>query len=230
MKNLYLIFFLLFMFSKISFAAEDQRRQIYTPPPSTPPKVTTSDIPKLVQVQAPLPKYPDPSIVEVQRQLQDIVQIRQSVQMLQQRDIQEIQRITEQAQLHQRILEDLSAAKTPGQNEAVEEAIRRQKIELIEKQASKNIEILEELKKKDKGKKKEKDKDKGKKKEKIKSEELMKTVAEKPVEQPEEQPKAELLEVQKPPQVQEPPPSEAPTQQKPPQKQKKPWWWWNSPQ
>ncbi len=103
-----------------------------------------------------------PSLEETQQQLEQIIKIHKSLQTQHQREIQEIQKIMEQARAHQKLLRELSeksptspvSSATPGMD--IEEAIRSEKIELIQDQTQKNktaIERLEEEIKKENEKK-----------------------------------------------------------------------------
>lgn len=124
--------------------------------PSLPPSFTTGasskggfKLPSLPPNVPPVSKYPDPSIVEVQKQLADIVKIQQTLQLQQTQQISEIQKIVEQAEVHQKLLGELEKARGNVSGESqIDEAIRRQKIQLIEEQAAKNQAALEEMKEK----------------------------------------------------------------------------------
>lgn len=126
------------------FAGEDQRRQIPLPPSI--PKVEKSPTAGL---PPRAPKIWDTSVVETQRELQDILRIHRTLQVQQQSQLREIQRITEQARIHQKILKDLAAGKEAlgikSNVKTVEETIRLQKIALIEKEARKNRAHLKRL-------------------------------------------------------------------------------------
>lgn len=118
--------FLVFLFVLAGpplFSADDQRRQAPSPP---------------VRVDIPKPA------AQVQRELQDILQIQQTLQLRQATQLREIQKITEQAKIHQRLLNNLTTppSVSPPQRD-LEEVLRLQKIALIQKQVQENRAILE---------------------------------------------------------------------------------------
>lgn len=94
---------------------------------------------------------PDPSLKETQQQLESIIKIHKSLQTQHQREIQEIQKIMEQARAHQKLLRELSeklptssvSSATPGMD--IEEAIRIEKIELIKEQTQKNKTAIKQM-------------------------------------------------------------------------------------
>ena len=144
-------------FSILTFAAlttsgsavEDERRQITLPPSipkvEKPPAASLPpQIPKISQVPQ-VPKVWDTSITQTQRELEDILRIHQILQVQQQAQLREIQRITEQAEVHQKILNDLGRARpvtgtgeTGASEMALEETLRVQKIALIQEQTREN--------------------------------------------------------------------------------------------
>ena len=126
-----------------ALAAEDQRRTVIGNPPPSIPRVNTP------YVQPPIPKPVDTSVIETQRQLQNILQVQKTLELQHQREILEITRIVEQARAHQQLLRELSAEEAGGEAEKEKEfdkAVRRQKIKLIEKQTEENRAIVEEIK------------------------------------------------------------------------------------
>ena len=108
-------------------------------------------IPRVPQTSSYIPTPVKPSVLEIQKELEEIVQIHRSLQAQHRAQVAEIQRITEQAKAHQKLLQNLSPA--PGGEEApaedMDEAVRRQKILLIKEQARENREAHEEIKKKE---------------------------------------------------------------------------------
>lgn len=129
------------------WATEEQRRQI-TLPPSIPKveKLPAAGLPPQIPQ---VPKVWDTSVVETQRQLEDIIRTHQILQMEQQTQLREIQRITEQARIHQKILNELkTAGQAGGGGTTVEEAIRVQKVALIQEETRKNRLRLRRLQRK----------------------------------------------------------------------------------
>lgn len=85
---------------------------------------------------------PNPSIQETQQQLESIIKIHKNLQTQHQREIEEIQKIMEQARAHQKLLRELSdksstssvSSATPGVD--IGEAIRHEKMGVIQKEKS----------------------------------------------------------------------------------------------
>ena len=113
-------------------------------------KKEANKIPNSPSVQ----KVPAPAILETQRQLEDIIQIHKTLQLGHQKEIQEIQRIMEQARAHQRLLKELAEDKGLSEGAStsvtrldIEQAIRAQKIQLIKEQTEKNRTAVEMIEK-----------------------------------------------------------------------------------
>lgn len=112
-----------------------------------------------VGVVVPLPNTPNipkipktPNVIQVQKELQEIVEIQRSIQASHYQQLREIQRITEQARAHQQLLKNLSASYAPVKPTTggvdTDEALRLEKIRLIQEQAVKNRKALEAVEKK----------------------------------------------------------------------------------
>ena len=99
--------------------------------------------------------YKNPTIAEIQQELQNIVQIHQTLQTQQYGQVRELQRIREQTKAHQQILKDLSPApkipktakETVARSPDMEEILRLEKIRLIQEQTRQNKAILEGIQK-----------------------------------------------------------------------------------
>ncbi len=92
------------------------------------------------------PDIPDPAVAEVYRDLQNIIDLHKTLQVQHQTQIAEIQKITDQARAHQKILQTLDAVKRvpPSRKRGgVEEMIREEKIRQIQRQTEKNRAALE---------------------------------------------------------------------------------------
>jgi hypothetical protein len=119
------------------FAAEEKKEAPLPAAPVVTPRVTSQPAP--------------PAVTDVQRELQEIVRIHQALQAQHVTQIREIQRIMEQARLHQQLLKDLAPARAAGgvpvtpATRNVDELIRLQKIQLIQQQAAENRSRLEEI-------------------------------------------------------------------------------------
>lgn len=136
-KNNYWVGFICMLFTcvalTVALAAEEKEKQ---------PK-------KVNQKELPLPRHPDPSIIEVQKQLAEIIEIQKSLRIQRDQQVAEIQTIMDQARAHQKLLEELKQMRErPVEAKTqIDEAIRREKIQLIEQQAIKNQAALEKYKK-----------------------------------------------------------------------------------
>jgi hypothetical protein len=110
----------------------------YTKPSKLPPKITAKSF-QTVR---------DPSVTEIQKELQTIVKLHRSLQQQHREQIVEIQRITEQAQAHQKLLKNLADMRktvAPADVPAMDEALRIEKIRLIQEQARQNRVTLEKI-------------------------------------------------------------------------------------
>ena len=99
-----------------------------------------------------VPKVPAvPDVNAVRRDLQAIVAINQSLRTQQYAQIAEIQKITEQARAHQKLLQSLGPKMNPVKPPAaidIDEILRLEKIRLIQEQARRNREELEKIQEK----------------------------------------------------------------------------------
>lgn len=93
----------------------------------------------------------DPEIVKIKSQIQDIIKINESLKSNYSEQAAEIQKISEQARIHQRILKDLETAK--AQQKAAragsENFMNDEKIRLIQKETEKNQKFLDTLQSQD---------------------------------------------------------------------------------
>lgn len=127
----------------VAEAEEKTGSRVYTPVYKNPvPKIPKYSVPKV-------PNYARPGALEdvarIQRELQDIIRIHQSLQFEQQRENREIQRIREQTQIHKQLLNNLAAAPSPPGPTSPEEALRAEKIRLIDEEAQKNRNTIEKI-------------------------------------------------------------------------------------
>jgi hypothetical protein len=115
------------------------------------PKVPTvkTGIPQLPQAGAggAEPSVQDPEIVRIKNQIQEIIKINESLKSNYAGQAAEIQKISEQARVHQRILKDLETAR--GHQQAArpgsETYLNEEKIRLIKKETEKNQKFLDSL-------------------------------------------------------------------------------------
>lgn len=147
MKGYKTTFFLcLFLLTATTVFAADEERKVVTPPASV-PQIAKTDIvePPAQIVEAVKPV--DTSVAETHRQLEDIMRIHQTLELQRQQDILEIQKIMEQARVHQQLLQEFETTSPQGgggEGGEIEEAVRQKKIELIKEQTDKNRALMEE--------------------------------------------------------------------------------------
>lgn len=101
-----------------------------------------------------VPDYPDPAVAEIHQELDDILRVHQSLQVQYRDQVREIQRITDQARAHQKLLKDLETVRRVQQQaasaKALDDLVRLEKIRLIQKQTHQNRTRLEEIQKQEK--------------------------------------------------------------------------------
>lgn len=112
-------------------------------------------LPPPVSAGTPLvsPSLPDPAIAEIQKDLREILRVHQLIQKQYREEVREIQRITEQAQAHQKLLQELEAARQIQKVQAgmsPEEFIRLEKIRLIQEETRRNRTMIEEIQRQEK--------------------------------------------------------------------------------
>ena len=137
LKMLMFIFLFTLFKSQFLLAADDKK-------PAA-PKVTKS---QASEEKAPLPQIPDPAVAEIHKQLNDIIQLHKTLQLHTQYKVREIQKITDQAEAHRKLLAELEAAravKRPVNTQSLEDIIRAEKIRQIQIQTVKNRQLLEEV-------------------------------------------------------------------------------------
>lgn len=83
-------------------------------------------------------------IQKAQSEIDAIIEMNQTVRSLHKDRIAEIQRIHEQALIHQKLLKDLQAAAKA--NSDIQNLLRREKVRLIQKETEKNRQLMETLK------------------------------------------------------------------------------------
>ena len=95
------------------------------------------------------PLATDPEVVRIRQQIQDIIKINDEIKGKYNNQSAEIQRISEQAQIHQRILTDLETAKNVKRTYTPTDAteiVRQEKLRLIEDQTKRNKRTMEKIK------------------------------------------------------------------------------------
>lgn len=91
------------------------------------------------------------NLTEINRQLQEIIRMNDAIKASQATKIAELQRIQEQAKIHQKILNNLVMSKATApvvRPSDVDEVLRQEKIRLIREQASRNAEIVKAIERK----------------------------------------------------------------------------------
>src|SRR5205085_2157544 len=88
-----------------------------------------------------------PNVADVQSQIQSIIELNKRTRPAYSSQAAQIQKISEQALIHQKILETLQSRKTvPASNPAdIDEVIRLEKIRLIQEQTLRNREAVQSL-------------------------------------------------------------------------------------
>lgn len=96
---------------------------------------------------APSEAGPNPAIADTYRDLQEVIRIHQLLQAQHKDQLQEIQRITEQARIHQKLLKEMQTARERAavKPARVDEILELQKIRLIQQQARENRAYLEKI-------------------------------------------------------------------------------------
>jgi len=143
LKEFFLLFFLILSLTRISLAGEAKGDKGKN-------KGSEREATSLGTARPFLPTHPDPAVAEIHRQLQEILKVHETLRSQFQDQVREIQRITDQARAHQKLLKDLEVARKirPPQGKLdVEEAVRKEKIRLIQEQTLQNRTYLENLQK-----------------------------------------------------------------------------------
>ncbi len=94
------------------------------------------------------PAIQDPEIVRIQAQIKEIVKINESLKANFSGQAAEIQKINDQAVIHQKILKDLDDSKKMAAQGNAENYLNREKVRLIEEQTEKNQKFIQDLKSK----------------------------------------------------------------------------------
>ena len=107
-------------------------------------------VPKLAPIVPPAVPAATPSIDRIRQQISDIIRINEDLKMRNRSQIAEIQRISDQARVHQRILADLEAApqeaKTEFRSSDVGAILKQEKIRMIGDETEKNRQRIDQLK------------------------------------------------------------------------------------
>ncbi len=108
-------------------------------------------IQKPIQVIPPPVPAAAPSIDRIRQQISDIIRINEELKMRNQGQIAEIQRISDQARVHQQILASLEATPSGEKKELkssdAEAILKQEKIRLIGDETEKNHQLMDKLKK-----------------------------------------------------------------------------------
>ena len=114
------------------------------------PSVPTGNtaLPQGLQQPIPVALSQDPEIIRIRKQIQDIIKINEGLKATYASQAAEIQKVSEQAKIHQRILQDLEAARAQQQmaSPSSEAYLNQEKIRLIQKETEKNRKFLDTLK------------------------------------------------------------------------------------
>jgi len=104
----------------------------------------------LPETNVGLPKagYGDPSIVRIQEQIKEIIRFNDDLKTKRQDQIREIQRIRDQAHIHQKILDDIKKyqkAKPEIKQSDTDKILQQEKIRVIQNETAKNREFINSL-------------------------------------------------------------------------------------
>lgn len=120
-----------------------QTLQPYKAPASAP--VSSVNLPIAQQDISPLK---DLEVVKIQKQISEIIETNEKFKSLQQSQTDQIRQITEQAQMHRRMLQDLEERNKSPQDlsaDDVDEILRQEKMRIIESETEKNKLLLDQL-------------------------------------------------------------------------------------
>ncbi len=90
----------------------------------------------------------DLEVVKIQKQINEIIETNEKFKSLQQAQTDQIRQITEQAQMHRRMLQDLEEKNKSPQNlktDDVDEILRQEKMRIIENETEQNKLLLDQL-------------------------------------------------------------------------------------
>lgn len=147
------IFMLLFQGSLFS-KDKDQTNKIESyEKPVAPPEIPKL-VPNVVQpleIPKPVPPITSEDARRVQKQINEIIKVHEQLKSQYQEQAAEIQRITEQAKIHQRILRDLEEERMKRTDVPdTKEILRQEKIRVIIQETQKNQTYINGLTQKDK--------------------------------------------------------------------------------
>ena len=103
------------------------------------------------------PKIADPAVADIKAELDEIIRIHDVLERQQRSDVQEIQKIADQARIHQKLLQQLDTvrrAEAAKQRSGVEEVLRIEKIRQIQKTAEVNKAYLDKIREEEEAAKK----------------------------------------------------------------------------
>ena len=102
-------------------------------------------------IPKPLPPVTAEDSIRVQKQIKDIIKVHEQLKLQYQEQASEIQRITEQAKIHQKILKDLEQERKKIESPVdAKEILRQEKIRMIIQETQKNQSYINGLNQKEK--------------------------------------------------------------------------------
>ncbi len=110
-----------------------------------------SSVPSPVSIpiaQQDISPLKDLEVVKIQKQINEIIETNEKFKSLQQAQTDQIRQITEQAQMHRRMLQDLEEKNKSPQNlkaDDVDEILRQEKMRIIENETEQNKLLLDQL-------------------------------------------------------------------------------------
>ncbi|MBU3759666.1 MAG: hypothetical protein FGM27_07030 [Candidatus Omnitrophica bacterium] len=110
-----------------------------------PANVDTAALPLARQNVSPLE---DLEVIKIQKQISEIIEANEKFKMLQQAQTEQIRQMTEQAQIHRRMLQDLEEKNSQQRDLTtadVDEILRQEKMRIIESETGKNKILLDQI-------------------------------------------------------------------------------------
>jgi len=128
-------------------ASTDEEADVRERPelPQIPKAPKPAAVPDIPRVYKPVPAVPD--IQALQKQIQEIIALNENLKLRYRGQVAEIQKISEQARIHQRMLQQFAHAnvKAPYRAEDVKTILEQEKIRLIQVQTRENQNFIRNL-------------------------------------------------------------------------------------
>lgn len=109
------------------------------------PKTADTGIPSIPSIPSKSLPNQEPEILRIQKQIHDIIKLNDTLKAQYSDQAAEIQKISEQAKIHQKILQDLEKTKSEMKTTNSESMIVQEKVKLIRKETETNRKFLNTL-------------------------------------------------------------------------------------